>query len=166
MTAFGMKVIAYSRNLVKEDARKFGVEAVSMDELYGRSDFISLNVPLTDETRNLINFEAFKKCKLGVRIVNTARGPILNQSDAIRDLDQNLCAGIGTDVFDEEPPKSAETWRFIQHEKVIATPHLAAISVESIKQAVVDAAEQAVQWIRGQPVPNCVNPSTLSYSGD
>lgn len=162
MAAFGMKIIAYSRSLIKEDADKFGVEAVSLDELYCRSDFISINTPLTDQTKKMINLEVFKKCKPGVRIVNTARGAIINQSEAIVALNQNLCAGIAADVFDEEPPKSADTWKFIQHEKVIATPHISAISAESIKQAVVDVAEQLVRLIRGQPISNCVNPSTLN----
>lgn len=162
MAVFGMKIIAYCRSLTKEEASKFGAEAVSLDELYARSDFISVNVPLTDETKNLINFEVFKKCKPGVRIVNTARGPIVNQSDALMALDQNLCGGIATDVFDEEPPESPQTWKFIQHEKVIATPHIAAICVESIKNAQIEATEQLVQLITGHPLPNCVNPSTLN----
>ena len=162
MAVFGMKIIAYGRSLTKEEACKFGAEAVSLDELYARSDFISVNVPLTEETKNLINMEVFKKCKPGVRIVNTARGPIVNQTDAIMALDQNLCEGIATDVFDEEPPKSAETWKFIQHKKIIATPHLAAVCAESIKNAVTEAAEQLVDLMNGRPLPNCLNPSTLN----
>lgn len=162
MAAFGMKIIAYSRNLTQEEAGKFGVEAVSLDDLYRLSDFITINTPLTDQTKNMFNMEVFKKCKPGVRIVNTARGAIINQNEAIMALDQKLCAGIATDVFDEEPPESVDTWKFIQHEKVIATPHVAAISAESIKEAVINVSEQLVLLIRGQPVSNCVNPSTLN----
>ena len=99
-----MKVIAYDPFLTEETANKLGIELVSLDELYERADFISVHVPLTSDTKNMVNADAFNKMKDGVRIINCARGGIINEDDLTEAIKSGKVAGAALDVFDKEPP--------------------------------------------------------------
>ena len=158
MQSFGMRIIGFDPIVSKEEAAKFNVESMSLDELYPQVDYITLHVPLIPQTVNMINLEVFKKCKKGVRIVNCARGGIINEDEAIIAMDQGLCGGIAVDVYREEPPKNR---KFVEHEKVLCTPHLGASTKEAQVRVAVEVAEQLVCLTRGEMVWGCVNPSTL-----
>jgi len=158
MQSFGMKTIGYDPIVSKEEAAKHNIEAMSLDELYPQVDYITLHVPLIKETKNMINLEVLKKCKKGVRVVNCARGGIINEDEAIVALDQGVCAGIAVDVYEQEPPTNR---KFVEHEKVLCTPHLGASTNEAQVRVAVEVAEQLVCLTKNESVWGCVNPSTL-----
>ncbi|MEA3306693.1 MAG: hydroxyacid dehydrogenase [Elusimicrobiota bacterium] len=135
-----MKVIAYNPTLTPEKAEKLGVESVSLEELYKRSDFISYHVSMRETSKGMINKEAISKMKDGVRIVNCARGGIMNEADIKEGLESGKIAGFAIDVFPTEPAKESVLFGM---EKVIATPHIAA----STKEAQVNVARQAAEQI-------------------
>ena len=158
MQSFGMRIIGYDPAVSREEAAKLDIQWVAMDELYPQADYISVHVPLVKQTRNLINLEVFQKCKRGVRIVNCARGGIINEEEAIIALDIGLCDGIAVDVYEQHPPTNR---KFVEHEKVLCTPHLSASTREAQVRVAVEVAEQLVNFSRGESVQFCVNPSTL-----
>ena len=135
-----MKVIAYNPTLTPEKAAKLGVECVTLDELYKRSDFISYHVSMRDTSKGMINKEAISKMKDGVRIVNCARGGIMNEADLKEALESGKVAGLATDVYATEPAKENVLFGL---ENVIATPHIAA----STKEAQINVAKQAAEQI-------------------
>ncbi|MCG2725235.1 MAG: hypothetical protein L6420_03080 [Elusimicrobia bacterium] len=135
-----MKVIAYNPSLTCERAQGMGVECVSLDELYKRSDFISYHVSMRETSKGMINKEAIAKMKDGVRIINCARGGIMNEPDIKEALESGKIAGLATDVYVTEPAKEHI---FFGMENVILTPHIAA----STKEAQINVAKQAAEQI-------------------
>jgi D-3-phosphoglycerate dehydrogenase / 2-oxoglutarate reductase len=135
-----MKVIAYNPSLTCEKAEGLGVKCVTLDELYAQSDFISYHVSMRETSKGMINKEAISKMKDGVRIVNCARGAIMNEADLKEGLESGKIAGLATDVFPTEPAKESVLFGL---ENVIATPHIAA----STKEAQVNVARQAAEQI-------------------
>jgi len=153
--AFGMQVIAYDPYISEEKARKMGVEHVSsLDELLRRADFISVHLPKTPETYHLLGEEEFAKMKDGVRILNVARGGIIDEEALLRALDSGKVAGAALDVFEKEP---ATDCPLIEHPKVIATPHLGASTQEAQDRAGLIIAEQVAAALKGEFVSNVVN---------
>ncbi|MGB9674227.1 MAG: D-2-hydroxyacid dehydrogenase [Anaerolineales bacterium] len=141
--ALGMHVIAYDPYVTVFD---YG-ELITLDELLARSDYISLHLPKTDETANMISHEQFAKMKDGVRIINCARGGIVDEEALYQALENGKVAGAALDVFAVEPPTD---WKLIKHEKVIASPHIGAATREAqgrvgaeVAQIVIDFAKQA-----------------------
>ncbi|MBU92350.1 MAG: hydroxyacid dehydrogenase [Rhodobiaceae bacterium] len=146
--AFGFDVIAADPYAPKELFEKYGVESVSMDELYERSDFISVHAPLLPETKGLVNKEAFKKMKDTAIIVNTARGPLINEQDLIEALDNNEIGGAGLDVVENEPlPKDSP---LIGRDNVILAPHTAFYSVEALEELQSKAASDVARVLNGE----------------
>tara|TARA_Y100000591_G_C21809193_1_gene686864 strand:- start:278 stop:1240 length:963 start_codon:yes stop_codon:yes gene_type:complete len=146
--AFGFDVIASDPYAPKELFEKHGVESVSMDELYARSDFISVHAPLLPETKGLVNKEAFKKMKDTAIIVNTARGPLINEQDLIEALDNNEIGGAGLDVVENEPlPKDSP---LIGRDNVILAPHTAFYSVEALEELQTKAASDVARVLNGE----------------
>tara|TARA_Y100000768_G_C23990943_1_gene692876 strand:+ start:11788 stop:12750 length:963 start_codon:yes stop_codon:yes gene_type:complete len=146
--AFGFDVIAADPYAPKELFEKYGVESVSMDELYERSDFISVHAPLLPETKGLVNKEAFKKMKDTAIIVNTARGPLINEQDLIEALDNNEIGGAGLDVVENEPlPKDSP---LIGRDNVILAPHTAFYSVEALEELQTKAASDVARVLNGE----------------
>ena len=146
--AFGFDVIASDPYAPKELFEKHGVESVSMDELYERSDFISVHAPLLPETKGLVNKEAFKKMKDTAIIVNTARGPLINEQDLIEALDNNEIGGAGLDVVENEPlPKDSP---LIGRDNVILAPHTAFYSVEALEELQTKAASDVARVLNGE----------------
>jgi len=146
-TTFGMQVLVYSPSLTPEAIRESGVQPVEFDELLGRADYLSLHVPYTETTCNLLGADAFAKMKPGVRLVNTARGGIVDEEALRAALDSGQVAGAALDVFATEP---VPTGSIAMHPRVIATPHIAAQTAEAQARAGIDIAEEVLAALQGQ----------------
>jgi len=149
-----MKVIAYDPFLSQERADKIGVEKVELDELLGRSDFITLHVPLTDKTRNILSAEALAKTKKGVRIINCARGGLIDEvvlADALR---SGHIAAAALDVFAVEPATENPLFDL---PNVICTPHLGASTSEAQENVAIQVAEQMSDYLLTGAVSNALN---------
>ncbi len=149
-----MNVIAYDPFFSEDKAKAMGVEKVDIKELFRRSDFITIHTPLTPETRNMINKETIKKMKLGVRIINCARGGIINEKDLYDALVTGKVAGAALDVFEKEPPEDNP---LITLNNVISTPHLGASTKEAQENVAVAVAEQVVDYLIHETIRNAVN---------
>lgn len=125
----GMHIIAHDPYASADRARAIGVELVSFEEAISTADFISLHMPLTAATNKILNDETFAKMKKGVRIVNVARGGVIDEEALMRALDAGIVAQAALDVFTEEPPKQDS--KLVQHERVTVTPHLGASTIEA-----------------------------------
>lgn len=149
-----LKVIAYDPFLSAERAEELGVEKVELDDLLARADFITLHTPLTDQTRNILSAEALAKSKPGVRIINCARGGLIDEA-ALKDaLVTGHVAGAALDVFAEEP--ATENGLFGM-ENVICTPHLGAATVEAQETVALQIAEQMADYLIEGAVTNAIN---------
>ncbi|EFJ26746.1 hypothetical protein SELMODRAFT_412481 [Selaginella moellendorffii] len=156
----GMHVIAHDPYAPADRARAIGVELVGFDEALARADFISLHMPLTDDTRGIFNDETFAKVKKGVRIINVARGGVIDEAALIKALDNGTVAQAALDVFEQEPP--AKDNKVVQHENVIVTPHLGASTVEAQEGVAVEIAEAVVGALRGELSATAVNAPMVS----
>jgi D-3-phosphoglycerate dehydrogenase len=149
-----MKVIAYDPFLSPERAVDLGVEKVELDELFRRADFITLHTPLTDKTRNIIDAAALAGMKKGVRIINCARGGLVDETALRAALDSGRVAGAAFDVFVEEP---ATTNPLFGHPNVICTPHLGASTTEAQENVALQVAEQMADYLLRGAISNAVN---------
>ena len=154
-----MKVIAYDPFLSADRARDLNVQKVELDELLTRADFISLHVPLTDATRNIIDAAALAKTQRGVRIINCARGGLVVEADLKAALESGHVAGASLDVFAEEP---ARTNVLFGMEQVVVTPHLGASTGEAQENVAVQIAEQIADFLIDGVVSNAVNLPAVS----
>lgn len=150
-----MQVIAYDPYLSEENARKMGIELVALDDLYGRSDIISVHVPLTQETRSLINAKAISKMKEGIRIVNCARGGIVNEKDLHEALTKGKVAGAAMDVFENEPIDPNNP--LLSLNNFICTPHIGAATNEAQENVALAIAEQMGDYLIRGVVRGAVN---------
>jgi D-3-phosphoglycerate dehydrogenase len=155
-----MKVIGYDPFFTAEAAARAGIELVSLDQLYERSDFITVHTPLTDDTRGLIGPAAFAKMKKGVRILNCARGGIVDEAALAEAIRSGKVAGAALDVFVEEPPPPDHP--LLKLDNVIATPHLGAATDEAQIQVAVDIANQVADFLLEGVVRHAVNIPALS----
>ncbi|WP_068675484.1 C-terminal binding protein [Oceanobacillus sp. Castelsardo] len=130
LQAFGCRIIAHDKYVDVETFRKLNVECVSFDTLLEESEFLSLHVPLTPETKHIINEESFKKLPKGAYIVNTCRGGIINENDLVQAIRLGYISGAGLDVLEQEPPNFDNP--LIHMDEVLITPHSSYNSVESI----------------------------------
>lgn len=159
--AFGMRLLAFDPFISEERARAMGVELRSIDELFQESDFITIHTPKTKETTGLVNKELLAKAKKGIRIINTARGGIVDEealADAIR---SGHVGGAGLDVFATEPAKSSPLFEL---DSVVVTPHLGASTEEAQDKAGITIAEQVLLALRGDFVPYAVNVAASEVS--
>ncbi|MBO8127048.1 MAG: phosphoglycerate dehydrogenase [Firmicutes bacterium] len=153
-----MQVLAYDPYITEERARDMGVTAASLEEIFAQADYITVHTPKTPETENLINKETLAKMKDGVRIINCARGGIVNQEDLVEALRSGKVAGAALDVFPEEPPKD---YGIFATPNLIATPHLGASTVEAQVNVAVDVIKEVMSALRGEPITNAVNMPVL-----
>ncbi|XP_065870534.1 D-3-phosphoglycerate dehydrogenase 1, chloroplastic [Euphorbia lathyris] len=151
----GMRVIAHDPYAPADRAHAIGVELVSFDVAIGTADFISLHMPLTPATSKVLNDETFAKMKKGVRIVNVARGGVIDEEALVRALDAGIVAQAALDVFTEEPP--AQDSKLVQHERVTVTPHLGASTVEAQEGVAIEIAEAVVGALKGELAATAVN---------
>jgi D-3-phosphoglycerate dehydrogenase len=152
-----MKVIAYDPFVSDERFRELGVESGSFDEVLGRSDFLTLHLPLTDETRGVIDDDVIAKMRDGVRIVNAARGDLIRDEALVAALESGKVAGAAIDVFVEEPYSGP----LLGAPNIVVTPHLAASTDEAQDRAGVIVAEQVAAALSGGLVTNAVNIPTV-----
>ncbi|CAA7407353.1 unnamed protein product [Spirodela intermedia] len=151
----GMHVITHDPYAPADRARAIGVELVSFDEAIATSDFISLHMPLTPTTAKIFNDETFAKVKKGVRIVNVARGGVIDEDALVRALDNGTVAQAALDVFTEEPPHKDSP--LVQHPNVTVTPHLGASTVEAQEGVAIEIAEAVVGALNGELAATAVN---------
>ena len=149
-----MKVVAYDPFLGQEKADKMGVEKVELDELLTRADFITLHVPLTDQTRNILSKENLEKTKKGVRIINCARGGLVDEAALADLLKSGHVAGAGFDVFAEEPATDNPLFNL---PNVVCTPHLGAATTEAQENVALQVAEQMSDYLLTGAVTNALN---------
>jgi len=152
--ALGMKVLAFDPFISTEKAKQLGIELADLETIYKRSDFITVHTPKTKETANLINKNTIAKMKDGVRIINCARGGIVNEADLYDALKSGKVAGAAFDVFEKEPP---ENHPLMTLDNFIATPHLGASTLEAQENVATAVAEQIVDYLIAGTVRNAVN---------
>ena len=154
MQAFGMSVVAYDPYLQPARAAQLGVRLVALDELLSVSDFITIHLPKTKETANLIGVDALKKVKPSVRIINAARGGVLDEAALYEAIVEGRVAGAGLDVFSTEPCTDSPLFTLDQ---VVATPHLGASTDEAQERAGIAVALSVRKALAGELVPDAVN---------
>lgn len=144
MKVWGMTVIGFDPITTKEQAESAGVTKMELNEIWPLADYITVHTPLIPATKNLVNAEVLAKCKRGVKVINVARGGIIDEEAVLKALESGQCGGAAFDVYREEPPKDDVTKRLIAHPKVIATPHLGASTSEAQVRVAVEVAEQFI----------------------
>lgn len=153
--AFGMVIWGYDPFLTEERAEKLGIRLSSVDDIVRNADFMTVHTPLTPETRHMISRPQFEVMKKGMRIVNCARGGIIDELALVEAADQGIVAGAAFDVFEVEPPEADHP--FLKHPKIIVTPHLGASTVEAQENVAIDVSEQVLNILRDKPFLNAVN---------
>jgi D-3-phosphoglycerate dehydrogenase len=149
-----MNVVGYDPFMTAERASELGIELVGLEELFKRSDAITVHTPLTSETRGLVNDTTIAKMKKGVLLVNAARGGIYDEAALVRGLDSGQIGGVGLDVFPEEPPGLTD---IVKHPKAVVTPHLGASTEEAQLRVAVEIAAQVVAYLQTGEISNSVN---------
>ena len=146
---FGMAVLGYDPFLPAEQISKHGARPVGLDELFSEADFISLHLPLTQATRGMIDQEAISKMKMGVRLICTARGGVINEEALLAALETGQVSGAALDVFSQEPPGLTP---LVAHPNLIAVPHIGAQTIEAQSRAAADIANEVLAALQGQPL--------------
>jgi D-3-phosphoglycerate dehydrogenase / 2-oxoglutarate reductase len=153
----GLRIIVYD---IRPLPIGSGLEQVgTFEELLSRSDFLSVHVPLNEKTHHLFNRNTLRKMKRTAYLINTCRGGVVESAALIEALDEGLIAGAGLDVFEKEPPPQDDP--LIRHPKVVATPHAAFYSEESLEQLQATAAKQVAEMLSGRRPDNMVNPDVF-----
>ena len=148
--AFGMEVIAWSENLKMADAEKHGVMAVTKEELFEKSDFLTIHYLLSDRSRNLEKYDDISKMKKTAFIINTSRGPIINEDDLIKALQDEIIAGAGLDVYAIEPLPENHKLRFLPN--VLLTPHIGYVTLDNYAKWYNQMAEDLQAFLEGKPI--------------
>ena len=153
--AFGMRILGFDPFLPPEVADSLGIELLEIEEILPQADFLTLHAPLTDRTRHILGTDALARCKAGVRIVNCARGGVVDDDALVAALDSGRVAGAALDVFENEPLPAEHALR--SHPKVVLTPHLGASTTEAQEKVAVRIAEQIAAYLTDGAVRNAVN---------
>lgn len=152
--SFGMNLVAYDPFVAPDYAHRLGAELLSFEEVLAQSDFMTLHTPLTDSSRNLIGAKELAQMKPGARLINVARGELIDEKALLEALNSDQLGGVALDVFATEPPGASP---LLDHPQVVVTPHLGASTQEAQREVAVEAAEQVVAVLRGEPARNTVN---------
>jgi D-3-phosphoglycerate dehydrogenase len=155
-TALGMTVLGYDPYVGDEQMRQAGAEPVPFQLLLSRSDYITLNLPLTEDTYHLINQNTLQAVKPGARIVSTSRGGIIDEAALLSALDEGRLAGVALDVFEEEPPGMTS---LTAHPRTVMTPHIGGQTAEAQAKISLDIAEEVLNALAGKPLRWQVNHS-------
>ncbi|MBI5663426.1 MAG: phosphoglycerate dehydrogenase [Ignavibacterium album] len=158
--AFGLNIIGFDPLLSEDIASELGVKLLKLDDIWKLADIITVHVPLNSETKNLINKEILNKCKDGVKIINCARGGIVNESELLEALNKGKVSGAALDVYETEPPDFGNP--LLKHPKVICTPHLGASTEEAQELVAIQIAEQIVDYFSTGKISGAVNLSAFS----
>ncbi len=152
--SFGMRIVAHDPFISRDIAASIGVQLLTLDELFATADFVTLHLPSTPETKHLLNDARFATMKPGIRIINTARGDLIDEAALRRAIEKGIVAGAGLDVFEKEPPVD---WTLAQMPQVVATPHIAASTEEAQELVGLDTAAAVRDFLRDGAVRNAVN---------
>ncbi|WP_337865215.1 phosphoglycerate dehydrogenase [Ignavibacterium sp.] len=158
--AFGMNLIGYDPLISEEAANEIGVKLYNLDEIWKLADIISVHVPLNSETKNLINRDVLLRCKKGVKLINCARGGIINEHDLFEALENEIVSGAALDVYETEPPDFSNP--VLNHPKVVCTPHLGASTEEAQELVAIQIAEQIVDYFSSGRISGAVNLSAFT----
>ncbi|XP_048886509.1 D-3-phosphoglycerate dehydrogenase [Brienomyrus brachyistius] len=161
MQSFGMKTIGYDPITPPEVSATWGVDQMSLEQMWPLCDYITVHTPLMPSTTGLLNDASFAKCKKGVKVVNCARGGIIDEAALLRALESGQCGGAGLDVFEEEPPKNRA---LVDHYNVISCPHLGASTREAQARCGQDIGTQIVDLLKGRALIGAVNAQALASS--
>jgi D-3-phosphoglycerate dehydrogenase / 2-oxoglutarate reductase len=156
--AFGLRVVTYDPYVKQDITAAAGVERVDFSELVKVSDYVSIHTPLMAETQGLFNADVFRRMKPSAYLINTARGPIVDEAALAQALDAGRLAGAALDVLSQEPPTASP---LMDRDNVILTPHMSFYSVESLVELQTKAAEEVVRVLTGQAARNPVNPEAM-----
>ena len=148
--AFGMEVIAWSENLKIAEAEKHGVMAVTKEELFEKSDFLTIHYLLSDRSRNLVKYDDISRMKKTAFIINTSRGPIINEDDLIKALQDEIIAGAGLDVYAIEPLPENHKLRFLPN--VLLTPHIGYVTLDNYIKWYNQMADDLQAFLDGKPI--------------
>ncbi len=157
--AFEMRVIAHDPYLPRDIAAAIDVPLLALDEVYARSDYLSLHALVTDETRGMINADSISRMKRGIRIINAARGALINSADLAAALQSGIVAGAALDVYEQEPPPADHP--LIGLPNVVHTPHLAASTSDAQVTVALEAAQLIVDYLVNGEAENVCNPDAL-----
>lgn len=146
---FGMKVLGYDPLVPADEIAKRGGQPVTLDELYAQSDIITMHLPLTNDSRGMLNEASFAKMKDGVRIICAARGGVIDEAALLAALNSGKVAGAALDVFATEPPGLTE---LVSHPRVVCTPHVGAQTVEAQIRAAADISTEVLAALDGKPL--------------
>ena len=152
--AFGMHLVAHDPYISKEIAAGLGVELMTLDEMCASADYVTLHLPSTAETRHVFNDDRFARCKPGIRLINTARGELIDEAALRRAIESGIVGGAALDVFEQEPPSD---WSLAQLPQIIATPHIAASTEEAQELVGTETAATVRDFLRDGIVRNAVN---------
>ena len=152
--AFGMKITGYDPFCPIERAERIGAKLVSLEQLLTAADVITLHVPLTDDTRGMIGSDEFELMKKGVKIVNCARGGIIDERALCQAIRDGIVSGCALDVYQDEPPKNSP---LLALDEVVATPHIGAVTAEAQDNVAIDIATQVIDALQGRHMRNAVN---------
>jgi len=152
--AFGMRVVAHDPFIAKDVATVLGVELMSLEAVCATADYLTLHLPSTPDTKHLFNDDRFRQCKPGIRLINTARGELIDEEALRRAIDQGTVAAAALDVFETEPPAD---WSLAQLPQIIATPHIAASTEEAQELVGMDTAATVRDFLLNGVVRNAVN---------
>lgn len=158
--SFGMKVIASDPFLTQQKAQDLGIELVDLKRIYSESDYMTVHVPLTDETKHMIGKKQIEMMKKTVRLINCARGGIIDEAAVLEAINSGRIAGAAFDVYEQEPPKDS---LLVKSEKVVATPHLGASTEEAQLNVAVEIAKQVVDALQGRGIRNAINIPYIEY---
>jgi D-3-phosphoglycerate dehydrogenase len=153
--AFQMEVLAYDPYLTESRAKTLGVKQATLDEVIEKADYITVHMPMTAETKHMLNADAFRRMKDGVRVFNCARGGIIDEAALIDALNSGKVAAAGLDVYEDEPPAADSPLRSIPN--LVLTPHLGASTVEAQENVGIDVAKQMIETLKGGMVINALN---------
>lgn len=157
--AFNMTVLGYDPYLTESRAKSLGVKQASLDEVIEQADYITVHMPLTADTKHMLNADAFGRMKDGVRVFNCARGGIIDEAALIEALKSGKVAAAGLDVYEDEPPAEDSPLRSI--ENLVLTPHLGASTQEAQENVGIDVAKQMIEALKGEMVRNALNMPSL-----
>jgi D-3-phosphoglycerate dehydrogenase len=157
--AFGMNIVAYDPFVAPDQARDLELEIVPLDEVFARADFLTVHTPLTAETRGIVGTQAFSKMKRGVRVINCARGGLVDERALLAAIKEGIVAGAALDVFEQEPPPADHP--LLALDEVIATPHLGASTTEAQEGVALTVAEQMRDYLSTGALRGAVNVPAL-----
>lgn len=153
--SFGMKIIAYDPFLSRDIAEQLGIELVELEQLFKRSDYITVHAPLTDETRHIISDKEIAMMKHGIRLINCARGGIIDEAALLKGLDSSRVSGAALDVFEKEPPDFSSP--LLKHKNVVLTPHLGASTEEAQVNVAIEVCGSVRDALLGKAIRNAAN---------